>query len=238
MIFFIFAILWIAFADSVWCFILPVICLFIRAAYRERKLQLFTRFALGSAFVITLFNYLASDRSTDDRVINFLFFLRLVIFSALMLHIVDCASRGSFRAWPKVNYLIYTGMRVFSIVKERLMDTWYIFKTRWGNTKFTTKIPLLAFTMTNFLLECILIYNQMTLVNYEKGGTNILNNRVYSDASKKNIRIMFKHRKVELAYSTIGDLFLLLIVFIPLVDYRLIPSRIVLYYHNFINLFS
>jgi hypothetical protein len=225
MIYLIFTILWVLFADSIWCFVIPIVSLIIRASYRERNIKLFKIAPIFFAILLFFVNYFISEKPLNE---NLLLSFRIVVFSGLLIHISDSATRGSLKSVSGIDYLIYTGIRVMSIVEERLSDTWLIFKTRWFHTKFFKKPSLLAYTFANFLLESLVIYNQIQLVNFEKGGLALLKNKNYSVDDKKSIHLkLSSNRRIMIQYSTIGDIFLLIIIFLPssFIGFHTIPKQ-------------
>jgi hypothetical protein len=225
MIFLLFTILWILFADSIWCFLIPIVSLIIRASYRERNIKLFKIYPIIFALLLFLANHFLSEKPLNE---NLLLSFRIVVFSGLLLHIFDSATRGSLKSLSRLDYLIYTGIRVMSIVEERLSDTWHIFKTRWVHTKLLKKPSLVAFTFANFLLESLVIYNQIQLVNYEKGGLALSKNKNYSVDDKKSFHLnLSRSKRIMISYSTIGDIFLLVIILLPpsLIGLNIIPKK-------------
>lgn len=212
MIFITFIILLAILADSVWCFVIPIISLFLRAAYKETNLNLI-RFA-PLVFVTLIFtaNIFLSGKSLNE---NIIFSIRILIFSALLIHIINNLAKKDLASSKGIYFYIYMGMRMFSIIIERLSDTWHILTIRWKQTKFTKKPKLLLYTFSNFVLEMVSVDKQINLVNYEKGGlTNTLPSKDYS--YKKAIVIpLGVSKKISISYSTIGDLACLLIILLP-----------------------
>jgi hypothetical protein len=219
MIFFIFLIVWIAVADSVWHFIIPLATLIVRASYRERNFrELFKISAIIILFFIALFNYIFSesfDRTEFFNKFNWVFFFKLVAFSALMLHEFDNIKRGALQSFPRINAPISMGIRVFSIIKERLDDTWHIYKTRQKYVKWNKQIPLFAYVFFNFILECLIVYREVLLVSFEKGGQHVLDNKTYSDININKIRINIGQKRFAIPCYAIGDIVLLIIILIP-----------------------
>ena len=225
MIFIIFIILWILFADSIWCFVIPIVSIMLRASYRERNVKLFKIAPIVFATFLFFANYYLTDKPLNE---NLLLSLRIIVFSGLLLHMFDSATKGSLKAMSKLEYLIYSGIRIMAIVEERLSDTWLIFKIRWNKTKLTKKPSLVAFTFVNFIVESTLINKQIQLVNYEKGGLAIKKNINYSYSDKKAFQInLFNNRKIVLAYSTLGDISLLIIILITptFINLNTIPNK-------------
>lgn len=209
MVFIIFIILLAIFADSIWCFVIPCLCLVLRAAYKGVNINVLRINVIAIAFVIFLVNVLFANIPTNE---SMMLSLRIVVFSALFNHIIDSINKRSLKS-TKGSYLyIYMMARTFSIISERQSDTWHIYNVRRKQTKLLKQPKLLLFTFSNFILEMITVEKQINLVNYEKGG---LSNNKYSknSSNKKAIIIpLYANKKISLSYSTIGDIACLLLI--------------------------
>ncbi len=210
-------ILWLLFANTVWCFLIPVSCLFIRAAYRERSIKLFKVYPIIFASLLFILNYFLANKPFND---NLILSLRIVAFSGLLIHLFESLENGSFKLFSKLEYSIYYGIRLFTVIVERFSDTFLVLGTRWHSTSFFKKTSLITSTFSNFMLEATLVSKQINLVTYEKGGINTSSEWNFSRPKLKSLG--------PFTYSFIGDVFLILLLFIPsfVVGEKIIPEKI------------
>jgi len=227
MIFFIFIILLVSFADSIWCFVIPLLCIFLRAAYREANVNLIRIATIIFALILFVLNLFFSDKSVDENILGS---IRIVLFSALLIHGVDNINKRPLKSTKGYNLYFYMGMRIMSIIRERLSDTWLIFNIRWKQTKLIKKPKLLFSTFGNFLLESVRVNNQINLVNYEKGGIAVNQQSIKRD-HKRAIVIPFptSDRKVYISYSFVGDLVLVVLIILPqiILETNSLPRKII-----------
>lgn len=227
MIYIIFILLWIFAADSIWCFIIPVLSLIIRASYRERNLNLFKVAPFIFATILFLANHYLTEKPFTE---NLLLSIRIVFFSGLLLHIFDSATKGSLNSMPKIQYYVYLSIRFFSIIKERLSDTWLVFKIKRRNTIIKKRPKLLIYTIANFILECVMVFKQIQVIVFEKGGQEILEKKNYSVLNKRTMQIILpRNKKILITYSSMGDIFLLLLIIMtyPFYGLNTIPIKFI-----------
>jgi len=223
MFFISFIVLLVIFADSIWCFIIPFLSIFLRAAYKETNVNLIKLITVFFAIFLFLLNLALSNKTMNENVIGS---VRLVVFSALLIHIFDNLNRRSLKSSKGFNLYFYMGMRIMSIITERLSDMWLIFTIRWKQTKIIKRPKLLFSTFGNFLLESLVVNNQINLVNYEKGGL-ITEQPANYDGQKAIIIPITSTKRITIPYSVIGDLGLLFLIIFPqiIIDTHTLPKK-------------
>jgi hypothetical protein len=194
-------ILWLLLADSIWSFIIPILCIIIRAAYKDKNIRLFKLAPLVFSVIYFFINVYFVKYNMD---FSLLISLRIIVFSVLLLHIFETLESSNFKKLPRFNFFLYYGIRLFSIFFEKFGDTYMLFKLRKKHIKWW-KIPgLLKNMLSNCLLEGLLIYKQINLVNYEKGLVD----------KAKYIELQ-KNKQSSIKLVLVGDFILLLLVLIP-----------------------
>ena len=217
-------ILWLLTANSIWSFLIPIFCIFIRAAYSSRSVRVFKISPIIFATFLFIYNFFSSDISTETNLINS---VRIVVFSALLIHIFEGVVSSPSTAFPKISYHIYSGTRILSIVIERLSDTMSVFYQRARNLSWRKVPKLIGYAFSNFLTEILIVHKTIELVNYEKGGSNNITSWETTLKYNPNKKIWI------LSYLTVGDIFLILLLLSTFIfEEKLLPQVLL----NFIEL--
>jgi len=192
---------WAIVAHSALAFVLPSAGLVVRAAYTNRSLTLVRWYTTVAASLMFIFNLFVPENNIQYCTI---LSLRVLIFSALMIHILEGAPNVTIERLPKFGFAFHYVLRVMNIVKVRQGDLWYAFKISWQRTKWDNKHGLILGAFVNSMLEFIILIKQIWMIVYARGG--LPNNLLWKQRTPK------RYLLGVLPYSLIGDFILLAIL--------------------------
>lgn len=196
---------WIVISNSSSLMLLPCVGLFLRSAYKKRSISLFKKEAIIFAIILLIINMIVAEKNFDE---NLSLSLRILLFSALFIHIIDGIEDISFKKIPQLEFSIYYGIRLLSLIMPRQRDMWYVLKARYKTEKNEEKLKMLYMTFVNFFIEIILLNKQLNMLMFERGGM--------PETNEWRIRKRSKNIMGLIPMSFLGDLLLLFIIFIPL----------------------
>lgn len=192
---------WAIVAHSALAFVLPSAGLVVRAAYTNRSLTLIRWYTTVAASLMFIFNLFIPENTIQYCTI---LSLRVLIFSALMIHILEGAPNVTIERLPKIGFAFHYVLRVMNIVKVRQSDLWYAFKISWQRTSWDNKHGLILGAFVNSMLEFIILIKQIWMIVYARGG--VPDNLLWKQRAIK------KYFLGILPYSLIGDFFLFMVL--------------------------